>query len=102
MNEPELNFTIPTLGKCTVQSPMKGVRFVTDDDRMLYDSHSSKVMQCLEQGKQLPTMELAGPREKIYFDPSKLKCGIVTCGGICPGVNDVIRALVMSLSTTTG
>lgn len=97
MRDADLNFTIPSLGKCTIQSPMKGVRFVTDDDHMLYDSHSSKVIQCLEQGKQLPAMELAGPREHIYFDPSKLKCGIVTCGGICPGVNDVIRALVMSL-----
>jgi 6-phosphofructokinase 1 len=97
VNELELNFTIPTLGICTVQSPMKGVRFVTEDERMLYDSHSSNIMHCLEQGKQLPALELAGPREKIYFDPSKLKCGIVTCGGICPGVNDVIRSLVMSL-----
>jgi 6-phosphofructokinase 1 len=97
MKDADLNFTIPSLGKCTIQSPMKGVRFVPDDERMLYDSHSSKVTQCLEQGKTLPAMELAGPREKIYFDPSKLKCGIVTCGGICPGVNDVIRALVMSL-----
>jgi 6-phosphofructokinase 1 len=76
---------------------MKGVRFVTDDERILYDSHTSKIQQCLEKGIQLPAMELAGPREKIYFDPSKLKCGIVTCGGICPGVNDVIRSLVMSL-----
>ena len=42
-------------------------------------------------------MELAGPREKIYFDPSELKCGIVTCGGLCPGLNDVIRAIVLSL-----
>jgi 6-phosphofructokinase 1 len=97
VNELELNFTIPTLGICTVESPMKGVRFVTDDERMLYDSHSSNIMHCLEQGNQLPALELAGPREKIYFDPSKLKCGIVTCGGICPGVNDVIRSLVMSL-----
>jgi 6-phosphofructokinase 1 len=97
MKDVELNFTIPSLGKCTIDSPMKGVRFVPDDERMLYDSHSSKITKCLEQGKSLPTMELAGPREKIYFDPSKLKCGIVTCGGICPGVNDVIRALVMSL-----
>jgi 6-phosphofructokinase 1 len=40
---------------------------------------------------------MAGPREKIFFDPSKLKCGIVTCGGLCPGQNDVIRAIVMSL-----
>ncbi len=40
---------------------------------------------------------MAGPRRKIYFDPSKLKCGIVTCGGLCPGINDVIEAIVMEL-----
>jgi 6-phosphofructokinase 1 len=40
---------------------------------------------------------MAGPRDKIFFDPSQLKCGIVTCGGLCPGLNDVIRSIVMSL-----
>ncbi len=44
-----------------------------------------------------PSMEVAGPREKICFDPSQLACGIVTCGGICPGLNDVIRSIVLSL-----
>ena len=48
-------------------------------------------------GKEPPRFEIAGPREKIYFDPSKLKCGIVTCGGLCPGLNDVIRAIVLGL-----
>jgi len=42
-------------------------------------------------------MEAAGPREKIFFDPSRIACGIVTCGGICPGLNDVIRSIVLSL-----
>ena len=42
-------------------------------------------------------MEAAGPREKLFFDPSQLACGIVTCGGLCPGVNDVIRSIVLSL-----
>jgi 6-phosphofructokinase 1 len=42
-------------------------------------------------------MEAAGPREKIFFDPSKLACGIVTCGGLCPGLNNVIRSIVLSL-----
>ena len=42
-------------------------------------------------------MEAAGPREKIFFDPSQLACGIVTCGGLCPGLNDVIRSIVLSL-----
>ena len=39
--------------------------------------------------------ELAGPRSRIYFDPGKVKCAIVTCGGLCPGINDVIRTIVM-------
>jgi len=43
-------------------------------------------------------MEAAGPREKLFFDPSPLACGIVTCGGLCPGLNDVIRSIVLSLS----
>ena len=44
-----------------------------------------------------PAMESAGPREQLFFDPSALACGIVTCGGLCPGLNDVIRAIVLSL-----
>jgi 6-phosphofructokinase 1 len=51
----------------------------------------------IRDGKKPPHFEMAGPRERIYFDPSKLKCGIVTCGGVCPGLNDVIRATVLSL-----
>jgi len=33
----------------------------------------------------------AGPRGKIYFKPEEVKAAIVTCGGLCPGLNDVIR-----------
>jgi 6-phosphofructokinase 1 len=42
-------------------------------------------------------MEAAGPRAKLFFDRSRLACGIVTCGGLCPGLNDVIRSIVLSL-----
>ena len=42
-------------------------------------------------------MESAGPRQRLFFDPATLACGIVTCGGLCPGLNDVIRAIVLSL-----
>ena len=63
-------------------------------------STTAKWKRCKEylgSGKEPPQFETAGPREKIYFDPSKLKCGIVTCGGLCPGLNDVIRAIVLGL-----
>jgi 6-phosphofructokinase 1 len=43
------------------------------------------------------TFELAGPRSKIYFDPTKLKAAIVTCGGMCPGINSLVRSIVLQL-----
>jgi 6-phosphofructokinase 1 len=46
---------------------------------------------------ELPGFEAGGPRRKIFFDPSKTRVGIVTCGGLCPGLNNVIRGLVMEL-----
>lgn len=71
-----------------------------------YTPANSKVMfQCvfendsdIEKVVQNPILfEQAGPREKIYFDPKRITAGIVTCGGLCPGINDVIRAIVMEL-----
>jgi 6-phosphofructokinase 1 len=53
-------------------------------------------------GIEPPSMERAGPREYLYFDPSKVKAAIVTCGGLCPGINDVIRSLVMCLHYNYG
>jgi 6-phosphofructokinase 1 len=41
--------------------------------------------------------ELAGPREKLFFDAKKTRAGIVTCGGLCPGLNNVIRSLFLEL-----
>ncbi len=93
----DLNLEIERLGKCSVPSPMPKGQFVNDEDRVLYHATLKEAETCLHAGKSLPSFEMAGPREKIYFDPSKLKCGIVTCGGICPGLNDVIRAIVLSL-----
>ena len=51
---------------------------------------------------ELPGFEAGGPRRKIYFDPSKTRVGIVTCGGLCPGLNNVIRGLVMELTRHYG
>ena len=91
-----LDFTIDRLGHCNIASPMSPTRFIREEDSILYASSLTEVKQYQEKGFEPPQMEKAGPRERIYFDPSKLKCGIVTCGGLCPGLNDVIRAVVMS------
>jgi 6-phosphofructokinase 1 len=97
MKEQELDFTIERLGDCRFPSPMRGGRFTTDDERLLYHATPEAVQRCLAAGRELPTLELAGPRERIFFDPAQIAAGIVTCGGLCPGINDVIRAVVLSL-----
>jgi 6-phosphofructokinase 1 len=76
---------------------MSGVRFVRDDERVLYHASFRDMRPWLDRGADPPAMESAGPRERLFFDPSEIACGIVTCGGICPGLNDVIRAIVLSL-----
>ncbi len=53
-------------------------------------------------GKPNVSFELSGPREKIFFDPAKARAAIVTCGGLCPGLNDVIRAIVIGLHRNYG
>jgi 6-phosphofructokinase 1 len=92
-----INFDIPRLGECRILSPISNTRFVGDSERVLYHADLAEIEQLLKAGARPSLFEKAGPREKIYFDPSKLKCGIVTCGGLCPGINDVIRAIVLAL-----
>lgn len=98
----DLNFEVSRLGEGRIPSPLKGVYFVKDDDRVLFHSDLREMKEYFESGKLAPSFEKAGPKEKIYFDPSKLKCGIVTCGGLCPGLNSVIRAIVLSLNYSYG
>ena len=97
MKEPHLDLTILRLGECRIPSPMDTTNFVSDEDHILYHSNLPEIQALLDQGKKPPYFEIAGPRENIYFDPAKLKCGIVTCGGLCPGLNDVIRSIVLGL-----
>ncbi len=102
-----MDLSIPRLGEAKIRSPLKlsthhGDRvanFVADEEKILYDISLDHCLECRANGKQhMPlAFERAGPREKIYFDPSKLHVGVVTCGGLCPGINNVIRALVMEL-----
>ena len=91
-------FIIKDLGKATHTAPsfnLGSCSFVDDDERVLYDGIYN------EKTKQEPdpefSFEKAGPRKTMFFDPKKTKAAIVTCGGLCPGINDVIRAIVREL-----
>ncbi len=101
-NNNRYDFSIPTLGNPKIVSPIK-MSTNADDGLADYVSESSRIyygIQALlnEKGEEIPqyhdTVEIAGPREKIYFNPPHVHAAIVTCGGICPGLNNVIRAVV--------
>ncbi len=71
---------------------------MVEEDRILFDDTLAMVAERGVPLDRLPSLEPGGPRKKIYFDPKKTRVGIVTCGGLCPGLNDVIRGLVLELS----
>lgn len=95
---------IPTIGECTYPSPVaahlgeRAMMFVGEADRVPIDDHMSTLMRHRHSLDVLPSFELAGPRNNIFFDPAHTTAGIVTCGGLCPGLNNVIRGLVFELS----
>lgn len=99
------DFTIKRLGEAAIKSPMKLshvmddliANFVEDHDRVLYYRSLKKTNECIQQRIPLPSFEAAGPRDRIFFDPARVKAAIVTCGGLCPGLNDVIQSIVHSL-----
>lgn len=96
---------IKTLGEAKIDSPLietprsksRKYEFVKDTDRVLYDSSLDYFKNCIATNTEPVSFEKAGPREKLYFDPIKTKVGIVTCGGLCPGLNNVIRSIVNQL-----
>jgi 6-phosphofructokinase 1 len=91
--------TIERIGSPTIDSPLiqSNRHFVDDDEKILVYSHSQDLRDSQDLLKEPPTLERAGPRRKIFFDPAGLNCGIVTCGGLCPGLNDVVRTITLSL-----
>jgi 6-phosphofructokinase 1 len=103
-------FIVPRIGKCTISSPLNlskevgdGVfNYTQEDERILMKSSIKYFNECVRENIQPVSFEKAGPKEMIYFDPVKTKVAIVTCGGLCPGLNNVIRGLVMQLYSRYG
>ena len=85
---------IPTLGQAKVPTALTNQRFV-DDSQPVTLTMTSEELSELDSDTLSLQFEKAGPRNMLYFDPSKTKCAIVSCGGLCPGLNDVIRSIVM-------
>ncbi len=87
------HLAIRSLGRPTLLSPLKLQRFMADDVRVLRNTHATAI----EDDPAPATYEQAGPRERLYFAPDSMRCGLLTAGGLCPGMNDVISSLVLEL-----
>ncbi|MDH3885267.1 MAG: ATP-dependent 6-phosphofructokinase [Desulfobacterales bacterium] len=104
MESISVNTEIPTLGEAKIPSPVQNgakganrITFVPDNDRVIIDVREHSIVQQVTEGQAPSCFQLAGPRGNIFFDPSKLRCALVTCGGLCPGLNDIIRSVVLEL-----
>lgn len=97
MNNEGLDFNIQTLGERTNPSPVIVSYFTPDSKRILFNSYLDHYTDLKTSDGTPLSIEVAGPRETIFFDPARTKAAIVTCGGLCPGINDVIRSVVMEL-----
>ncbi len=100
---PNKKFITKNLGTCKITSPSINLGpsvFVSDDERVLYNVLLNQTTG--EVPDPTLSFEKAGPRKNIFFEPKKTKAAIVTCGGLCPGINDVIRAIVRELYYSYG
>jgi 6-phosphofructokinase 1 len=105
----DIETSIMTLGPAKIPSPIAAragegetKHFLSDNERILVNIHEDDVRKAAKNGGKLLSFEHAGPRRNIFFDPSKLRCAVVSCGGLCPGTNDIVRAIVMALHHSYG
>ena len=94
-----MDFSIKSLGERTIttnsvlSAKIEDNYIISDNDRLLYNTIANK-NDLIDFSSDI-TFELAGPRDHLYFNPADIKSAIVTCGGLCPGINNVIRSIVM-------
>jgi 6-phosphofructokinase 1 len=104
MDWEKIDTTIPTIGPAKIPSPLKRREllrnmkiFIADNQRISIEVDPDVIANYVQNNLPIPSFEMAGPREMVYFDPSKVRSAIVTCGGLCPGLNDIIRSIVLEL-----
>ena len=89
-----MNITV--LGEAKFESPIGH----SISDNLLIPENI--VINSASTAKEELVFELAGPRSTLFFDPKHTRAGIVTCGGLCPGLNNVIRSLFLELHYAYG
>ena len=103
LNNPAgFNFEIEQLGEAQFANPSSKEVFVEEGERIIFSSQLKNLKRQLETCEEIPTFEKAGARRKIFHNPAQTKAAIITCGGLCPGLNNVIKGLVNVLEQDYG
>ena len=93
---------VDCLGECKINSPIRNREFVDPCERILATENANLLKSVADRIGRTPSFERAGPHRKIFHDPAWSRVGIVTAGGLCPGLNNVIKGLVEILSFDYG
>ena len=101
-NPDTFNFEIQKLGGATHANPSSQEIFIEDSERIIFSSQLKNLNHQLKTCKNLPAFEKAGARKKIFHHPESTRAAIITCGGLCPGLNNVIKGLVNVLEQDYG
>ncbi len=100
-----LDFNVESFGPPQYDSPLHEylenagthLGFVDDAERIVFDPRIASIKEWTSRNQDPPSMEVAGPRRKLFFNTTNFRAAILTAGGLCPGLNDVVRALFMEL-----
>ena len=101
-NPDDFNFEIEQLGEASHSNPCSQEIFVEDSEKIIFSSQIKNLSHQLQACKQLPAFEKAGARKKIFHNPATTRAAIITCGGLCPGLNNVIKGFVNVLEQDYG
>ena len=101
-NPDNFNFEIQKLGEAAHANPNSQEMFIEDSERIIFSSQVKNLNHQLKTCKNLPAFEKAGARKKIFHHPESTRAAIITCGGLCPGLNNVIKGLVNVLEQDYG
>lgn len=96
-NPSAFDLSISCVGEPTLESPMLGQRFVDETTRVSLSVDVRQMQTFCGSCSSIPSLEIAGPRQRLFHDPAWSRAAIVTCGGLCPGLNIVIKGIVQTL-----
>ncbi len=100
-NTEKIDFSISSLGSAELETPLETV-FTEPDSSVVYSTDIREIQEQIRRFGLPLSMECAGPRRRIFFNPLKTRAAVLTAGGLCPGLNDVIKGLVNALSNLYG